>query len=42
MWGIAALILVARGKKDMKSIETLPQTKATLKEDVAWAREQKS
>jgi uncharacterized membrane protein YqjE len=42
IWGVAALILAMKGKKDIKSAEGLPQTTTTLKEDVEWAKQQKS
>ena len=42
IWGVAALILAMKGKKDIKSAEGLPQTVSTLKEDVEWAKQQKS
>jgi uncharacterized membrane protein YqjE len=42
IWGIVALILAMKGKKDIKSAEGLPQTTTTLKEDVEWAKQQKS
>jgi uncharacterized membrane protein YqjE len=42
IWGIVALILAMKGKKDIKSVEALPQTADTLKEDVEWAKQQKS
>jgi len=42
IWAIAALILMSKGKKDIKKVEPLPQTVATLKEDVTWAKQQKS
>jgi uncharacterized membrane protein YqjE len=42
LWAVAALILVTKGKKDIKSVSALPTTKQTLKEDVEWAKQQKS
>lgn len=42
IWGVVALILAMKGKKDIKSVEALPQTANTLKEDVEWAKQQKS
>jgi len=42
IWGVVALILAMKGKKDIKSVEALPQTVSTLKEDVEWAKQQKS
>ena len=43
LWGIAAAVLAARGRKEIKEAEPqLPITQQTLKEDVQWARAQKS
>ena len=42
IWAVVALILMSKGKRDIKSVEGLPQTKQTLKEDVEWAKQQKS
>ena len=43
VWGIAAAVLAARGRKEVKDANPqLPTTRQTLKEDVQWAREQKS
>ncbi len=43
IWGVAALIMFTTGKKRADQIgEPLPQTKQTLKEDVEWAKAQKS
>jgi uncharacterized membrane protein YqjE len=42
VWGIVALVLMARGRKEIKDTKTLPQTKETIKEDLEWARAQKS
>ena len=43
LWGIAAAVLAARGKKEIQEANPqLPVTQQTLKEDVQWARTQKS
>ena len=41
-WAIAAAILLATGKRRLGAVQTLPQTKETIKEDVEWARTQTS
>ena len=43
LWGIAAAVLAANGRKEVKQANPqLPQTQRTLKEDAQWARAQKS
>jgi len=43
VWGIVAAVLAQRGKKEMQSVDPkLETTQRTLKEDVQWAKEQKS
>src|SRR3954463_8611589 len=43
LWGIAAAVLALRGKKEIKEANPqLPTTQQTLKEDVQWAKSQKS
>jgi uncharacterized membrane protein YqjE len=43
LWGIVAAVLAARGRKEVREANPqLPTTQQTLKEDVQWAREQKS
>jgi len=43
LYGIAAAVLVRLGRERMKHVNAVPeQTVETLKEDVAWARAQKS
>ena len=43
VWGIAAAILAARGRQEIKEANPqLPTTQQTLKEDVQWAKTQKS
>jgi uncharacterized membrane protein YqjE len=41
-WLLAAIVLFTVGRRRMKDVEPLPQTIETLKEDVAWAKAQKS
>jgi len=43
VWGIVAAVLAQRGKKEMQSVDPkLETTQRTLKEDVQWAKGQKS
>ncbi|WP_199286755.1 phage holin family protein [Nocardioides houyundeii] len=43
VWGVAAAVLGARGRKEIKEADPqLPKTQQTLKEDVQWAKAQKS
>ncbi len=42
LWAIAAAVLMSTGRRRLKTVEALPQTQETLKEDVAWAKAQKS
>jgi hypothetical protein len=43
LWGIAAAVLAMRGRKEIKEANPqLPTTQQTLKEDVQWAKTQKS
>lgn len=42
LWAIVGAVLVMRGKAEIKKVEPLPTTVQTLKEDVQWAKEQKS
>lgn len=43
LWGIAAAVLVARGRQQLKEADPqLPKTQQTLKEDVQWAKAQKN
>jgi uncharacterized membrane protein YqjE len=43
IWGIVAAVLAARGRKEIKQANPqLPTTQQTLKEDVQWAKAQKS
>lgn len=43
LWAIAAAVLVTRGRREVQNAELqLPKTQTTLKEDVQWAKAQKS
>ena len=43
LWAVVAAVLAARGRKEMRKANLqLPQTQATLKEDVRWAKAQTS
>jgi len=42
VWAIVAFVLLNKGKRELKQVEGIPVTKQTLKEDVQWAKEQKS
>ena len=43
LWGAAAAVLALRGRKEIKTANPqLPTTQKTLKEDVQWAKTQKS
>ena len=42
LWAIAAAVLVTAGRRKLADLKTLPQTKETIKEDVAWAKAQTS
>ena len=42
VWLVAAAIAIQAGRRRIKDLEVLPQTMETIKEDVAWAKEQKS
>ena len=42
-WGIVAAVLALTGKKELdRTNPALPETQRSLKEDAAWARQQKS
>ena len=41
-WAVAALALFVVGQNHMKALRGLPETRVTLKEDVEWAKAQKS
>jgi len=42
LWGVVALVLLSTAKKKAKRVKALPETTRTLKEDVQWAKAQKS
>ena len=43
LWGVVAAVLAARGRKEIKRANPqLPVTQQTIKEDVQWAKTQKS
>lgn len=43
LWAIAAAVLAMRGRREVQNAELqLPKTQTTLKEDVQWAKAQKS
>jgi Flp pilus assembly protein TadB len=43
VWGVVAAVLGMRGRKEIKRADLqLPKTQTTLKEDVQWAKAQKS
>jgi len=42
IWVVVAAVLAVVGKSRVKSVEPLPTTVQTIKEDVEWARQQKS
>ena len=43
LWGIAAAVLALRGRKEIKQANPqLPVTQQTIKEDLQWAKTQKS
>ena len=41
IWAIVGLALASVARKKMKDVEVLPKTKATIKEDLEWAKAQK-
>jgi Na+/melibiose symporter-like transporter len=42
VWVIVGTVLLMTGRRDLKAIEPLPATRETIKEDVEWAKAQKS
>ena len=43
LWGVVAAVLALKGRNELKEANPqLPQTQQTLKEDVQWAKAQKS
>ena len=39
---VVALALYTTGRNQLKSVRVAPQTKAAIKEDVQWAKQQKN
>ena len=42
VWAIIGTVLYTTGRRDLKNLEALPTTRETIKEDVEWAKAQKS
>jgi len=42
LWAIVAAVMLSAGRKKLKDVQVLPQTKETIKEDVEWAKTQKT
>jgi len=42
LYGIAAAVLASKGRQKIKQVRPVPQTVETLKEDVEWAKAQRS
>ncbi len=42
VWLIAALVMAASARARMKAVRALPETRRSMKEDMEWARAQKS
>ncbi|MCU1398889.1 MAG: hypothetical protein JWN62_1998 [Acidimicrobiales bacterium] len=42
IWAVMAAVLFARGKRQISSVTPIPETRTTIKEDVQWAKTQKS
>jgi F0F1-type ATP synthase assembly protein I len=42
VWAIVGAVLYTTGRRDLKDMEGLPATRETIKEDVEWAKAQKS
>jgi uncharacterized membrane protein YqjE len=42
LWGVIAGVLYFAGRSQLKALQFAPQTKVALKEDVQWAKKQKS
>jgi len=41
-WLVAAGLLYSAGRKQLRAVRVVPQTKAAIKEDVQWAKHQRS
>jgi len=42
VWAIVAAVLMMSGRKQLEAVRTPPQTKASIEEDVEWAKNQKN
>jgi hypothetical protein len=42
LWAIVAAVLLSKGRAKVKSMRGLPETTRTIKEDIQWAKTQKS
>ncbi len=42
LWAVVGAVLVAVGRRKLAAVRTLPETKRSIKEDVEWAKAQKS
>jgi len=42
LWVIVAAVMLKTGRSKLKTVEPLPETQESIKEDVAWAKAQKS
>jgi len=42
LWSVIAFVLLTSARKKVKGLQVLPVTKDTLREDVQWAKAQKS
>jgi uncharacterized membrane protein YqjE len=41
-WLVAAGLLYSTGRQKLRAVQVAPQTKAAIKEDIQWAKQQKS
>jgi len=42
LWAAVGAVLFAMGRKHMRAVQPLPETRESIKEDVEWAKAQKS
>jgi len=42
LWAIVAAVLLSKGRAQVKTMRGLPETTRTIKEDIQWAKTQKS
>ena len=42
LWAIAAAVLLTTGRDRLTSVEPIPETRTTVKEDIEWAKQQRS